>query len=79
MVNINERTLNTIKKKLPELIASAAQRNIDKICIHEYRYYHIKLELKYPDPANLQIYVSASAWKKPISAAIGVVFLIFMP
>ena len=50
---------------------SEAEQNIDTICSPEYKYYYGELELKYHDPSNERIFISASAWKNSITVAIG--------
>ena len=57
------KTLNTKKKQLPELTASAVEQNIDVISVEEHRYYESELELKYHDTGNVWKLVSASARK----------------
>ena len=55
------QTLNRIGQ-LPELTASAADHNIDIVCLQEHRYDNSELELKYNDTCNILTFESASAW-----------------
>ena len=64
------RTLNTINQ-LSKLTASAVKHNRDIICVRENRYYHSELELKYHGTDNTPAFVSLSAWKVSVNAAIG--------
>ena len=51
IATFNIRILNTVNQ-LTELRVSAAEHNIDIICIQEYRFFHSKLEIKYHDTGN---------------------------
>ena len=65
IVNIarfNMRTFNMINQ-LPKLTASAAEHNIDILCMQEHRYYYSELELKCYNTDNRWTFVLASAWK----------------
>ena len=62
------RTLNRISQLL-ELTASAIDQSIDIICIQEHRYLHSE-DIKYHDTSNGWMFVSASARKNSINAAI---------
>ena len=69
IVNIrifNVRTLKIIHQ-LPDLIAYAAEHNIDIICVQEHRYYHSERKLKYYGTGNGWAFVSAYAWIPPSS------------
>ena len=41
-----------IIKQLPELTESAAEKNIDIICVQEHKYYQSEQELKWHEPSN---------------------------
>ena len=51
IARFNVRTLNTVNHLLA-LTASAAERNIDIICIQERRYFHSEQEIKYHETSN---------------------------
>ena len=70
ITTFNVRTLNTINPLL-EVIASAADKNIDIVYIQEHKYYQSKVELKYLESGNGWTFVSPSAWENSINAAIG--------
>ena len=73
----NIRTLNKLNQ-LPKLAASAAENNIDIICIQEHRYYHCKLKIKYHDTGYGWTFVSVFEWKNSINI-IGVVGMLLSP
>ena len=78
MVTFNAWNLNTINQ-LPELTTSAAEHNIDFICVKERRYYYSELELKYYDNSNRWAFVLASAWENSDNAVMGVVGMLLSP
>ena len=81
MVNMaifNVRTLNTLKQQ-PELTVSAAEYNIDIICMQNHGYYHSELESKYQDIDNGWTFVSSSAWKNTVNSAIGGLGMLLSP
>ena len=49
----------------------AVEPNINNICMEEHKYSHSELELKYNDTTNGGIFVSTSACKNSVNAAIG--------
>ena len=71
IVIFNIRTLNRIGQ-LPAQIASAIYHNKTIICIQEYIYLHSK-HIKYHDTGSGWTFVSASAEKNSVNAAIGCV------
>ena len=77
-MTLNVRTLNRIGQLL-EQIVSAAEYNIDIVCIQEHRYYHSKAEIKYHDSGYGWIFISVSAWKNSINAIIGGVKMLLNP
>ena len=76
-MKFNVRTLNRIGQQT-ELTASSIDHNIDNICIQEHRYFHSE-DIKYPDTGNGWTFVSASAWKNFVNAAIGGVGMLIGP
>ena len=46
------------------------------ICIHENRYDHSELEIKYHDTGNGSKFVSVSAWKNSVNSVIGGLMLL---
>ena len=69
ITTFNVRTLNRIGQ-LPGLTASAIEHNIDIVYVQEHRYLHSE-DIKYHDTGNGWTFVSASAWKNSVNAAIG--------
>ena len=69
IATFNVRILNTINQQ-PELTAFKVKRNIDIICLHEHRYNHIELKLKYQDTGNGWSFVLVSELEKSINVAI---------
>ena len=65
IVTLNTRTLDRIDQ-LPELTVSAAEHNIDTVCVQKYRYHHSKEEIKYHYTGNGWVFVSASARKNSV-------------
>ena len=61
------KTLNRIDR-LPERTTSAAEHNIDIVCIQEHKYYHCKVEIKYHYTGNGWAFRSASTWKNSVNA-----------
>ena len=49
---------------------SATEQNIDIICVQKRKYYQSQLELIYHESSNGWTYMSASAWKNSVNAAI---------
>ena len=68
MVTFSLRTLNRIGQ-LPELTVFAIDLNIDIICVQEHRNLHSE-DIKYHDIGNGWTFLSASAWKNSVNAAI---------
>ena len=56
--------------QLPELTESATEQNINIICVQQHKYYQSDLKLKYHEFDNKLKFVSASAWKHSLNAAI---------
>ena len=62
----NNKRLNFQHNK-PELNASAAEHNIDIICVQTHRYYLNQIEIK----QRGSTFFSVSAWKNFVNAAVG--------
>ena len=77
IATFNVRTLNRIGH-FPELIASAVEHKIDIICMQEHRYTHIE-DIKYHETGNGWSFVTVSAWKNSVNAAVGGVGLLIGP
>ena len=72
------KTLNEIDM-LSELTTSAAEHNIDIVCIQEHKNYHVELEIEYHDTGNGWMFISESAWKSSVSAIIGGIGMLLCP
>ena len=77
IATFNIRTLNRIGQIL-ELTASAAEHNIDIICIQEHRYTHSE-DIKYHDTGNGWMLATVSAWKNLVNATVGGVGIFIGP
>ena len=57
--------------QLLELTKSAAEHNVDMVCIQEHRYHHSEVYVKHHNTCIGWIFISASAWKTSVNAIIG--------
>ena len=64
--------------QLPELTASAAEHNIDIICIQEHRYTHSE-DIKYHDTGNGWTLATVSTWKNSVNATVGSLGILIGP
>ena len=67
-VSFNQRIL-TAKIRLT-LYRNATWTTIDIVCVLEYRYHHSELEMKYHDTVNGWIFISVSARRNSVNAAV---------
>ena len=77
IATFNVRTLNRIGQQ-PELAVSAAEHNIEIICIQEHRYTHSE-DIKYHDTGNGWTLATVSAWKNSVNATVGGVGILIGP
>ena len=75
IATFNVRTLNRIGQ-LPELITSAVEHKIDIICIQEHRYTYTE---DINETGNGWTFVTVSAWKNSVNAAVGGVGMLIGP
>jgi len=68
-----------IKPKLPKLVFSAIELNVEVICVQEHRLYHPDIKLIYHDVGKGWSFISASVWRNSINATIGGVGMLLSP
>ena len=74
----NIRTFNRIDPSL-ELNASALEQNIDIVCMQEHKYHYSEIKIKYHDTGIRWTFISASAQKNSVSAAVEGVGMLLSP
>ena len=74
----NVRTLGPIDK-IGELVALAAEKRIDIVCIQEHRIFHEEIDINFKDVGKGWRLVTTSCWKNSVNSRIGGVGILISP